>query len=56
MSGVDAKAGALLVTALDEVAWLFNLRGSDVNYNPVFTAYAIVTLDSANLYVNSNKV
>lgn len=40
---VEARAGALLVTALDEVAWLTNLRGSDVDFNPVFLAYALVT-------------
>ncbi len=36
-------AGVLVVTALDEVAWLLNLRGSDIEYNPVFFAYVIVT-------------
>lgn len=41
---------------LDEVAWLFNLRGSDIDYNPVFFAYALVTLDSATLYINENKL
>ena len=35
----EGGAGALLVTMLDEVAWLFNLRGGDVAYNPVFTSY-----------------
>lgn len=39
----EANAQALLVTALDEVAWLTNLRGSDVDFNPVFLAYAMVT-------------
>lgn len=51
-----AKAGALLVTALDEIAWLFNLRGSDISYNPVFVSYALVTADSASLYVDAGKV
>lgn len=37
------QAGVLVVTALDEVAWLLNLRGSDIEYNPVFFAYVIVT-------------
>lgn len=36
-------ADALLVTALDEVGWLLNLRGSDVNFNPVFISYVIIT-------------
>ncbi|CAG9464398.1 unnamed protein product [Pedinophyceae sp. YPF-701] len=51
-----AGASALLVTALDEVAWLFNLRGSDVDFNPVFVSYAIVSEDGAALYVNEKKI
>ncbi len=38
------------------MAWLFNLRGNDVPYNPVFVSYAIITDDSATLYVNPAKV
>ena len=52
----EAKAGALLVTALDETAWLLNLRGSDISYNPVFVSYVILTLDKATLYVEESKV
>lgn len=55
-ASADAKAGALLVTALDEVAWLLNLRGGDVSHNPVFISYAIVTANSAALYVDAAKV
>lgn len=47
---------ATIVCALDEVAWLYNLRGRDVPYNPVFMSYAIVTQDSATLYVLPEKV
>ena len=52
----DAGAGALLVTAVDEVAWLLNLRGGDVSHNPVFTSYVLVKEDSATLYVDQRKV
>ena len=52
----DAKAGALLVTSLDEVAWLLNLRGSDVAHNPVFISYVVVTADAASVYLDSSKV
>ena len=38
-----------MVTALDEVAWLLNLRGSDVDYNPVFLSYVLLTSRSATL-------
>ena len=41
---------------MDEVAWLFNLRGSDVECNPVFFSYAIVTLDQTTLYVDHAKL
>ncbi|XP_072018564.1 xaa-Pro aminopeptidase 1-like [Amphiura filiformis] len=47
----EADAGALVVSKLDEVAWLFNLRGEDIPYNPMFVSYAIITLDSINLYL-----
>lgn len=50
------KADALVVTALDEVAWLFNLRGSDVVYNPVFFAYALITQDEVNLFIDVAKL
>ncbi|KAI7835935.1 hypothetical protein COHA_010169 [Chlorella ohadii] len=52
----EEGAGALLVTMLDEVAWLFNLRGGDVAYNPVFVSYGVVTADGATLYVDTKKV
>lgn len=46
----------MLVTMLDEVAWLTNLRGCDVEYNPVVVAYMIVTLDSAVLFIDNRKL
>ncbi|XP_078698963.1 xaa-Pro aminopeptidase 1-like isoform X4 [Branchiostoma floridae x Branchiostoma belcheri] len=52
----EAEADALVLTKLDEVAWLVNLRGSDVPFNPVFFAYAIVTADTAMLYLDMSKV
>lgn len=45
-----------VVSMLDEIAWLFNLRGNDIPYNPVFFSYAIVTADEATLYVDSSKL
>ncbi len=50
------KAAAFVLSMLDEIAWLFNLRGSDITYNPVFFSYAIVTQDSATLYVDDSKL
>ncbi|THH04905.1 hypothetical protein EW145_g5189 [Phellinidium pouzarii] len=50
------KTVGMVVNMLDEVAWLFNLRGSDIDFNPVFLAYAVITLDKAVLFVNSEQV
>lgn len=50
------KADALVVTALDEIAWLFNLRGSDVTFNPVFFAYAIIAQDEVSLFIDDSKL
>ncbi len=49
------KAEAHIITMLDAIAWLFNLRGSDVDFNPVFIAYAIVTMDKATLFIRPDK-
>lgn len=53
---VDENARAIIITGLDEVAWLYNIRGTDVSYCPVVHAFAIVTLVSAFLYVDSRKL
>lgn len=46
------RADYLLLTTLDEIGWLLNLRGGDVAYTPVFLAYMMVSMDSAVLCVN----
>ncbi|KAI1420570.1 aminopeptidase-like protein [Xylaria sp. FL1777] len=50
------KSLAFVVSMLDEIAWLFNLRGNDIPYNPVFFSYAIITPGEATLYVDSSKL
>lgn len=50
------KSSGFIVSMLDEIAWLFNLRGNDIPYNPVFFSYATVTPTSATLYINSSKL
>ncbi len=47
---------AHVVTTLDAIAWLYNIRGSDVAYNPVVIAYAIVTVQDARLFIPPEKV
>ncbi|KAI6247274.1 putative Xaa-Pro aminopeptidase P [Erysiphe necator] len=50
------KSDGIIVSMLDEIAWLFNLRGSDIPYNPVFFSYACITPSTATLYVDSHKL
>ncbi|PIA15419.1 Creatinase/aminopeptidase [Coemansia reversa NRRL 1564] len=50
--GVDG----LVISALDEIAWLLNLRGSDIDYNPVFMAYVLVTKSDVTLYIDDSKL
>jgi Xaa-Pro aminopeptidase len=50
------KCFGIILTALDDIAWLLNLRGSDIDYNPVFFAYCIVTINSADLFVDAEKL
>ena len=50
MQGVDA----ILLTALDEIAWLMNARGSDVEYNPVIISWLLVSLDRVEWFVRKD--
>ena len=45
-----------VVTSLDDIAWLFNIRGNDIAYNPVALAYALISDKEAVLYINEEKV
>ena len=53
---VASHADALLVTALDDIAWTLNLRGCDVHCNPVFVAYLLVEKNTATLFADSCKI
>eukprot|EP01133_Synstelium_polycarpum_P004320 gene4320-5046_t len=50
------NADYLVVSALDEIAWLYNLRGSDISFNPVFMSYALVGRTTATLFIDERKV
>lgn len=50
------KLDTILLTALDEIAWLFNIRGNDIDYNPVVIAYAVVDRQKAVLFVDRGKI
>ena len=44
------------IATLDDIAWLFNLRGADVSFNPVFVSFALISQQQATLFVALNKV
>ncbi len=52
----DKKAQGFLLTALEDQAWLYNLRGNDIPHTPVFLSYTYITNDSVTLFVDSNKI
>lgn len=52
----EEKAKAHILTTLDSIAWLFNIRGTDVEYNPVAIAYAIITPKKAMLFTDMEKI
>lgn len=45
-----------IITSLDDIAWIFNIRGNDVKNNPVNLAYAAITVDKAVLYIGEEKL
>lgn len=53
---VKKGADTHIICALDEIAWLFNLRGSDVDYNPVFLSYAVIEKEKAFLFTDMEKL
>ncbi len=56
--GATQQAGAShhIVSALDEIAWVLNLRGSDVEYNPVFLSHLLIDANGATLFVEATKL
>ncbi|MEZ4918449.1 MAG: aminopeptidase P family protein [Saprospiraceae bacterium] len=50
------EADYLVLSSLDDIAWLFNLRGSDVPYNPLFVAHALIGQEDAQLFIDPSKV
>lgn len=52
----EAGASLHIISSLDDVAWTVNLRGSDVDCNPVFLGYIALTQNEANLFVNEEKL
>lgn len=50
------SAQAHVITMLDSIAWLFNIRGTDIEYNPLIICYAIISSSDAILFIDSGKV
>nr|GMD45351.1 probable Xaa-Pro aminopeptidase P [Ipomoea batatas]GMD46844.1 probable Xaa-Pro aminopeptidase P [Ipomoea batatas] len=53
---INAGSSAIVISMLDEIAWLLNLRGSDVRHSPVMYAYLIVEIDGAKLFIDDSKI
>ena len=51
----EQKAEGLVISQLDEIAWLLNMRGSDVHCNPVFVSYVLLTQNDVTLFIDSEK-
>ena len=51
-----AHADVFVISALDDIAWLFNIRGNDVDYNPVVIAYALIEMEKATLFIAPEKL
>lgn len=52
----EAGATAHIITALDDVAWLLNIRGNDIEFFPLVLSYAIVTMDKVDLFIDDRKL
>lgn len=52
----DLHADGMLMSAIDDVAWTLNLRGTDVHCTPVFVSYLLISTTSATLYINKEKL
>lgn len=52
----EQYADGIVITQLDEIAWLLNLRGTDVHCNPVFVSYVLLTLDETTLFIDEAKL
>ncbi|MGL4797497.1 MAG: aminopeptidase P family protein [Paraclostridium sp.] len=52
----ELKSTVHVISTLDDIAWLFNIRGGDVEFNPVVLSYAVITLDKVYLFVDERKL
>lgn len=50
------EASYLIIGSLDDIAWLFNIRGRDVKNNPVMISYALISMNTATIYIDPKKL
>ena len=52
----DNVSDAILISSLDEIAWVLNMRGTDIECNPLFVSYMLISKDKTTLYINKEKL
>lgn len=52
----ESRTDTFILSSLEDQAWLYNLRGNDINHTPVFLSFTIITLDHTILFVDTNKI
>jgi len=52
----ETNTECIIISALDDIAWILNLRGNEIDYNPVFTAFLTVSKTDTNLFVDNKKL
>ena len=52
----NIKADLHIISTLDSIAWLFNLRGNDIKYNPIFLSYAVITKSKAKIFIRNTII
>lgn len=52
----EKNANVHILTTLDDIAWLLNIRGNDVLYAPLFLSYAVITMENVHLFIDENKL
>lgn len=50
------NVNSYILTSLDDIAWLYNIRGNDISYNPVVLSYSIIKEDKAFIYIDGKKI
>lgn len=52
----DADTNVHVITSLDDIAWILNIRGNDIEFFPLVLSYLIITMDEAHLFINEDKL